>query len=285
MSYRDEFDDPSLNRAGRGLGDGVKKVRGRTIALSVGITLAVFGGILWVAYPGSQRVGPDGEVPILRADADPFKVAPDEPGGMNVPHRDSTVFSSLRSQDEGRVENLLADEPSEDPIPKSQLFAGLNTEIAEDVTEPPSGDRVAPLPAEQFPPQPEARDNVDTPAIKAPEKVAAVQPAPKPVPKEAEKTSARAAAKIEPAAGSEAGSFYAQIASVTSESAAAAEWKKLQSSFSSLSGADHRVQRADLGAKGVYYRIQAGPLSRDKADSLCSEIKKARPGGCLVVAD
>ena len=43
------------------------------------------------------------------------------------------------------------------------------------------------------------------------------------------------------------------------------------------------VQRADLGAKGVFYRVRAGPLAdRTAADELCVALK-ARDVGCLVV--
>ena len=51
---------------------------------------------------------------------------------------------------------------------------------------------------------------------------------------------------------------------------------------SSLSGLKFRTQEAKL-AKGTFHRIQAGPMSKDSATSLCNEIKKKTPGGCLVV--
>ena len=43
------------------------------------------------------------------------------------------------------------------------------------------------------------------------------------------------------------------------------------------------VQRADLKDKGVYFRIQAGPLpDRTTAEDVCSELKVAKQP-CLVV--
>ncbi len=96
---------------------------------------------------------------------------------------------------------------------------------------------------------------------------------------------------IEPASGAatsaasaiEPGSSYVQLASISAESAAPKEWAKLQKNFPSLSGAEYRVQRADLGAKGVFFRIQAGPMSKDSAKSVCNAIKSEKPGGCLIV--
>lgn len=43
------------------------------------------------------------------------------------------------------------------------------------------------------------------------------------------------------------------------------------------------VQKADLGTKGVYYRIQAGPIpDRTTAEDVCAELKSAKQS-CLVV--
>ncbi len=42
--------------------------------------------------------------------------------------------------------------------------------------------------------------------------------------------------------------------------------------------------RVDLGAgKGIFYRLQAGPIpDRETADTLCAELKRQKVG-CLVV--
>ena len=44
-----------------------------------------------------------------------------------------------------------------------------------------------------------------------------------------------------------------------------------------------RVQRADLGAKGVFYRLQAGPLAdAGRAKGLCETLAR-RNVRCLVI--
>ncbi|MCI5061141.1 MAG: SPOR domain-containing protein, partial [Alphaproteobacteria bacterium] len=79
------------------------------------------------------------------------------------------------------------------------------------------------------------------------------------------------------------GSYYIQLASVKSADGAEIEWKKLQKKYTGpLAGLSHRVQKAELGEKGTFYRIQAGPVAKDQASRICSEIKKITPGGCLV---
>ncbi len=100
---------------------------------------------------------------------------------------------------------------------------------------------------------------------------------------------AASVADIEPASGNpvqdvEGATYYVQLSSVTSEAGAQSEWSKLQASFVEyLAGQPHRVARADLGERGVYYRIQAGPYSKEAAVGLCEQIKAQKPGGCLVV--
>ena len=68
-------------------------------------------------------------------------------------------------------------------------------------------------------------------------------------------------------------------------SAANAEGERLKKKHSDVLGklAVH-VVRADLGAKGVFYRIRLGPAqSKDQARSICATLSK-RGQGCLVIA-
>ncbi len=105
---------------------------------------------------------------------------------------------------------------------------------------------------------------------------------------DAEIVKGEAIAEIQPAAGNSAsaikpGNYYVQLVSVTSQSGAHTEWTKLQKTYSALKGADYRVQETNLGERGTYYRVQAGPMSKGSADDICSKIKAQKPGGCLVV--
>lgn len=79
------------------------------------------------------------------------------------------------------------------------------------------------------------------------------------------------------------GSYYIQLGSVRSEDGAHSEWKKFTKKYSGiLDDVSYRVQFADLKEKGAFYRVQAGPMSKDSAADLCSQIKAKAPGGCLV---
>ena len=87
-------------------------------------------------------------------------------------------------------------------------------------------------------------------------------------------------AKTEPAANtsgaaataSTSGSFAVQLASSTSESDARATLSRLQKQFPNELGGG-AIHRADLGSKGVFYRVRVGPLSREAADKICTQLK------------
>jgi cell division septation protein DedD len=66
--------------------------------------------------------------------------------------------------------------------------------------------------------------------------------------------------------------------------------EEVQSSFRALQakypkllgGREPMVRRADLGAKGVYYRAMVGPfVSAEQANELCSSLKAAG-ASCIV---
>jgi hypothetical protein len=78
-------------------------------------------------------------------------------------------------------------------------------------------------------------------------------------------------------------SFVVQIASVGSSAAAHAEWERLRRRHPDLLGdLSLDVERADLGPRGVFYRVRAGPLrDRTGAETLCRRLQ-ARQQGCLV---
>ncbi|MFB3134408.1 MAG: tetratricopeptide repeat protein [Rhodospirillales bacterium] len=82
----------------------------------------------------------------------------------------------------------------------------------------------------------------------------------------------------------EAGAFRIQLGSLDSASAAEAEWRRLRRRHRDLLEALRpRVQRADLGAKGVFYRLQAGPLAAaGRAKGLCEALAR-RNVRCLVI--
>ncbi|MGB5950469.1 MAG: SPOR domain-containing protein, partial [Parvibaculum sp.] len=91
-----------------------------------------------------------------------------------------------------------------------------------------------------------------------------------------------ATAQAAPAAtATAAGSYVVQLAAFRDEPTARAEFEKLKKKHSALAGLQADIQRADLGAKGIYYRLRAGYMDKAKAGELCRTLK-AQGQACLV---
>lgn len=287
--------------------DMVDKLRNPIYAV---LSLLVIGGgfaaVILASYPSDQD---DADVPIVQAQAEIYKETPDNPGGMQVAFQDSTLFNSLSGTDvteSAPVENLLADEaPVEDRIQSvdayglgapqqvasvdpSTLRTSLINEAAGVDTGAGNGDDI--LQKIQEPVKPSAAPQ-ETSA--SPQTIAFVKDVleQKDTSTDTSNVLAQAsidesvAAAIEPAAGFAItpGTHYIQLGSVKNAAGAAGEWGKIQKKYpAELSSVKYRVQRADLGERGVFYRIQAGPMSGESAGEICGAIKAENPGACLV---
>jgi cell division protein FtsN len=78
--------------------------------------------------------------------------------------------------------------------------------------------------------------------------------------------------------------FFVQIAARRGQTDALAAFADLQQRYPSiLSGLTPTIKRADLGDKGVWYRLWVGPLSsKSSADGVCDQLKSAGLKGCFV---
>ena len=96
------------------------------------------------------------------------------------------------------------------------------------------------------------------------------------VPAEIQQTDPSETASIDPLVNKAASvaSWGVQISSAASEDAAWATWKNLQKRFKALADKKPVVVRADLGKKGVFFRVRlAGFVDQNGAKSECSALK------------
>jgi cell division septation protein DedD len=79
------------------------------------------------------------------------------------------------------------------------------------------------------------------------------------------------------------GGYAVQVSSQRSEAEAQSSYRDLQAKYPDvLGGREPTIRRADLGAKGIYFRAMVGPFtSADQATELCSNLKAAG-GSCIV---
>jgi tetratricopeptide (TPR) repeat protein len=130
----------------------------------------------------------------------------------------------------------------------------------------------------------EVRDTVQPPA-EAEERILAVENVPEDQPAPATEEMAAAAveapAEVETPAAEEPAAetrkitgWSVQLASATTEDAAWSTWKKMKARNKVLAGKEPVVVRADLGSKGVFYRVRlVGFESQGAANSECSKLK------------
>ncbi len=79
-----------------------------------------------------------------------------------------------------------------------------------------------------------------------------------------------------------AGGMMVQVSSQRSEDAARATYRDLQARYPGiLGGYDANIQRADLGDRGIYFRVRVGPFASTNAQSLCTALKNAG-GDCIL---
>jgi len=259
------------------------------VGAAAGLAMVAVGVI---AYKAGERRGAEGVAPVIVAGAGPDKVRPDQPGGMEVPNQDKQIYDRLapdRSQPPAKVERLLP--PPETPMaPPRQLAAAQPTPPGAPPS-PPSVPELSPTDSFSSPVTPASNA---APPQAAPEPVQAAKPAPapasaaKPQPQQVAKAVPTAtprevakAAAVAPAAG---GAYRVQIGALRSEEDAQktiAHAKKLGGNV--LAGFGFEVKRADLGDKGIYYRVQIGPLADAAAASGLCERLKDRKLGCMVV--
>ena len=81
-----------------------------------------------------------------------------------------------------------------------------------------------------------------------------------------------------------AGSHVVQVGSFRSEAEAMADWGRIESRFEDLLvGKTYNVQPADLGERGVFYRLRIGPFeNNDDAQAYCRTLTD-RGKACLAV--
>ncbi|MGH6854282.1 MAG: SPOR domain-containing protein [Aestuariivirga sp.] len=105
------------------------------------------------------------------------------------------------------------------------------------------------------------------------EKIVAIEPVAD-EPASEETTSAEETVEAEVQAAPQLTGWSVQVASAVSEGAAWSTWKKMQAKHGVLDGKTPIVVRADLGAKGTFYRVRlTGYDNQGDAKSACSQLK------------
>lgn len=252
----DEFEDEDEDRGLSGL-----------VVLLMGVVmLGAFVSIVWIAYQQGIKTGvTNRDVPTVVADPEPVKI--ENQIADTAAAADRPVYDRFDGASGDQVE-VLAEGPeepvtrqSEDPIAD---IAGENQLNNDEVVDDAVADRIATLAAA------DAELEQAAPAETAP------KPATQPTPAKAEPPSTVRAAT---------GAYLVQVGAFRSDDEANAMWTRMEGKLGDyMSGKAPDVERADLGEKGVYYRLRIGPFaSADDARTYCEGLK-TRGQDCLVKA-
>lgn len=228
------------------------------ILVLVAIAL-ITGAVIW--YRG-HRSAAGGTGQIIKAEPGPYKVRPDNPGGMKADANGEVTYGTSAGQDiDSPIDlNALPEQPMVQPkaAAKPQQPAPAQ----------------APSAAAQGQPAPAAPK--ETPVASAPPP--APKPAPQPKPAAAPQPVASAPAAT-PAAATGGGGGTVQLGAFSSEAGAKSAWKSLSGRFTDLKELGYVVTKVETGDKTLY-RLRATGAAN--AGRLCARLKVAGES-CSVV--
>jgi hypothetical protein len=260
----ERFYDDATARRGNGLA---------TVAVLIGCAmLGTVGAYGYRTYYSGTR---STDTPIISADPTPNKMVPASTAGDPQSGRTGQVA------DAGTGEQVVTHQEEPIALPNPNPPPAVPSAPQAPASTKPSAPGAPAAAAGKDPSQPK---KVRTVAIRPdnPDEVAKLTaPASPPGPglTATAATTARPPASPKPASQS----YVVQVSSQRSEADAQASLRSLQAKFPQQMGdREPFVRRADLGAKGIYYRALVGPFgSAGEADQFCSNLKAAG-GQCLV---
>lgn len=217
-------------------------------AAGVILALVALGGVGWWAWNSFGSRG----VPVVEADPRPFKVRPDDPGGLRVPNQTEMVLERPANRPQPPTAGRSGATPQ---APEAPNLDGLRAAV-----QPPS------MPVQTLAPTPPA-------AVPAPQAAGAT---PRAVP-----TPTAPAATAPTAPATAVGRVQVQLGAMSSEDAARSEWARLQGRVPELQGRSPQILRLDREGQAPLFRLRTGGFAdQDAARQICEAVR-ARGGNCM----
>ena len=313
------LDDPYAHQRGYEEEPEPRTGRGGMVTVAAALALAVVGAVAYRTYVGSPR---SGEPPIITADNSATKVVPTQSDGDaskapgRIPPGDGG--EKLVSRDEARIDvnsksgaSLEVFPPlnqnSSPPTVASVSPTGPALTMAANGTMPNNEPRKIKTLAVRGDPAENGGIPTDAAAPAKPDPTAPSASAPTTLAQRnpsAASASANAPVTLSPqnapasdpalpirlaatnadrTARSAGRAYLVQVSSQKNEADVQASYRALQNKFpAALRSRPPVIKRADLGAKGIYYRTMVGPFgSTEEAAQFCGNLKSAG-GHCVV---
>lgn len=250
--------------------------RGWLLLAASAVVFVLFVAVVYNTFQLGVRER--GESPVIMADAEPYRVAPEDPGGYEAPDQDLSAYGLREGEATAASDTDPVTAPArdvqEEPISPSEAERETPRELPALQVETANADQLnEPVDASPAPqtrrsdPEPQAETETPAPELR--------QPDPTPPP-------AATPAPSQPAAQSD-GAFVAQIAAFRSREDAEAGWIAFTTRFSDITvGYAPDIQRADLGDRGVFHRLRVAAFpTRQAALDFCAQLD-ARGQACMV---
>lgn len=281
--------------------------------ITIIVLLGVIGGGASAAFL-ARHGGNGGEIPTIKA-VGVYKQKPQEPGGIDIPHQDVQVYQEMDPKAAAvvQVEHLLppAEEPmpsslassekpanpsenkehliqsaakaeGQDPAPATHVAAASTPDVQAIPEEPASAppltvsgsgaQRSGYMQMEQASAPPSSAVTPSTAPLKAAQTTIPATPEQPRVVTTESKKAAKASKMVR-----------IQLAALPDKEAAEAHARHLQSKYDKQLGDIHlHLHKADLGRKGIYFRIQSQLIAEEEANRVCSILRSVKMS-CLLV--
>ncbi|MBQ8785078.1 MAG: SPOR domain-containing protein [Alphaproteobacteria bacterium] len=263
-------------------------------SLFIGALAGLFmaGIVGWFVLAPRYQTNDEDNIPLISRPQQPVKVLPAGVNEVDVKTQDRSVYDVL-AKNEPKEENTNIVESTE--TPNLQAIEKLVEEVAANAPETPAAE-VESLTSVAVAPVAEVKKENKTTETKVEEVktevIAKKTEVTEPVKEEIKVAEVKKeeVAKVEEVAKAEAvvneikkGTWSVQLMSSPNKPAVEKSWLTLSKKYSLLKNLPHEVEKADLGAKGVFYRLKAGSLpTKTEATALCGKLK-ALGGSCFVV--
>lgn len=242
--------------ANKYFGDSIKK-KPKNLNIILLITAAIIGfiGLSWYAYLSSTKPKAIGSLEILRPDNDVKKVAPEDPGGMVISGMDKSIYDSISASNNNETDkkdNLL-------PPPEEPIIEDKKRQNHEEVSINESNEETKTITDKEF------KDEIGKKNSKNMIKSdVSVKEEHNPI---MEKNYSLNTIKPK--------GYYVQIGSFKKASDAEQTWKNIHKKHQKTLGkVGHYIEYKDLGEKGVFFRLQAGPLDTESLARMhCNKLK------------
>jgi len=253
----------------------------RILSMFAVAVVVIFVAAVGYIYISNNKTVDPNNLPLITENNPPEKMRPADPGGMEIPHQDASVYDHLNpKQEANQPEKLLP--TAEVPVApgaaatnmpqldvKNSAPGATQTNVPEQLSGLPAASPATSAPGSQQ--APTTIQASQTPAIQT-QPAAPLQSA--------------AAAKENPSTPPLAlatSSYRIQLGAVRDEASAQKEWARMETKHGDqLKGLNSSFAPVSLGDKGNFLRIQAGPLTKEEAEAHCAKLKLENQA-CMVV--